>query len=225
MYRVLLVEDDPHIREMICDFFQEKSCHTLLVDTAIDGQAGIEKAYENAYDILILDVMLPGLDGFELCREVRRESDVPVIFLTARVAEEDMLRGYALGCDDYVTKPFPLPVLYEKVQALIKRSKGLVRSPLLTAGTLSLNPNNGMVFSEGEEVKLTAKEYAILRLLLENKGRIVSREKIILKLWGYDSDTDERVIDSHIKNLRKALGDNGKLVRTVIRRGLLIEDI
>lgn len=224
MFRVLLVEDDPHIREMICDFFQGKSNKSLLVDTALSGQEGVEKAYENAYDILILDVMLPELDGFEICREVRRESDVPVIFLTARVAEEDMLRGYALGCDDYVTKPFPLPVLYEKVQALIKRSKGLVRSPLLTAGTISMNPNNGMVFSDGEEVKLTAKEYAILKLLLENKGKIISRERIILKLWGYDSNTDERVLDSHIKNLRKALADNGKLVKTVIRRGYKIED-
>ena len=117
MYRALLVEDDPHIREMICDHFYEKSKNTLLVDTAETGQEGVEKAYENAYDILILDVMLPELDGFEICREVRRRSDVPIIFLTARVAEEDMLRGYALGCDDYVTKPFPLPVQYEKVNA------------------------------------------------------------------------------------------------------------
>lgn len=223
MYRVLLVEDDPHIREMICDHFHEKSKNALFVDTAESGQEGVEKAYENAYDILILDVMLPELDGFEICREVRRNSDVPIIFLTARVAEEDMLCGYALGCDDYVTKPFPLPVLYEKVWALIKRSKGLVRSPILTAGTISLNPNNGMVFSDGKEVKLTAKEYAILMLLLENKGRIISRERIILKLWGYESDTDERVLDSHIKNLRKALGDNGKLVKTVIRRGYKID--
>ena len=223
MYRILLVEDDPHIREMICDHFYDKSNKSLLVDTAEDGQEGVEKAYENAYDVLILDVMLPELDGFEICREVRRNSDVPIIFLTARVAEEDILRGYALGCDDYVTKPFPLPVLYEKVNALIKRSKGLVRSPILTAGAISLNPNNGMVFSDGEEVRLTAKEYAILRLLLENKGRIVSRDRIILKLWGYDSDTDERVLDSHIKNLRKALGDNGKLIKTVIRRGYKVE--
>ena len=97
--------------------FYEKSKNTLLVDTAENGQEGVEKAYENAYDILILDVMLPEMDGFEICREVRRHSDVPIIFLTARVAEEDMLRGYALGCDDYVTKPFPLPVQYEKVNA------------------------------------------------------------------------------------------------------------
>ena len=223
MYRILLVEDDPHIREMICDHFYDKSNKSLLVDTAESGQKGVEKAYENAYDVLILDVMLPELDGFEICREVRRNSDVPIIFLTARVAEEDMLRGYALGCDDYITKPFPLAVLYEKVWALLKRSKGLVRSSLLTAGTLTMNPNNGKVFSDDEEVRLTAREYAILKLLLENKGNIVSRETILVKLWGYDTDANDRVLDNHIRNLRKALGDNGKLIKTVVRRGYKIE--
>lgn len=223
MYKVLLVEDDPHIREMICDYFEDKSKNTLLVKTAESGQEGVEMAYENAYDCLILDVMLPEMDGFEICREVRRNSDVPILFLTARVAEEDMLRGYAFGCDDYVTKPFPLAVLYEKVMALIKRSKGLVRSSLLTSGTLTMNPNNGKVISDDVEVKLTAKEYAILKILLENKGLIVTRESILLKLWGYDTDADERVLDSHMKNLRKALGDNGKRIKTVIRRGYKIE--
>ncbi len=223
MYRILLVEDDPHIREMICDYFHDKSGSSLNVEIAADGQKGVEMAYETAYDLLILDVMLPQLDGFEVCREVRKNSDAPILFLTARVTEEDMLKGYALGCDDYITKPFPLAVLYEKVRALLKRSKGLVRSHLLTAGTMTMNPNNGMVFSDGCEVKLTAREYEILRLLLENKGRIVSREAIIVKLWGYDTDADNRVLDNHIRNIRKALGDNGRLIKTVIRRGYKIE--
>lgn len=223
MYRILLVEDDPNIREMICDYFHDKSDDSLRVEVADNGQDGIVMAYENAYDLLILDVMLPEQDGFEVCREVRNTSDVPILFLTARVTEEDMLKGYALGCDDYITKPFPLSVLYEKVRALLKRSKGLVRSHLLTAGTLTMNPNNGMVFSGESEVKLTAREYAILKLLLENKGRIVSRETIIVRLWGYDTDADERVLDNHIRNIRKALGDNGRLIKTVIRRGYRIE--
>ncbi len=223
MYRVLLVEDDPHIREMICDYFDDKSKGALHVETASNGQKGVEMAYENAYDILILDVMLPELDGFEICREVRRQSDVPIIFLTARVAEEDMLRGYALGCDDYILKPFPLSVLYEKVQALLKRSKGLVRYELLSSGAIRMNPNNGKVFSGDEEVKLTAREYAILKILLERKGSIVSRETILIKLWGYDTDIDDRVLDNHIKNLRKALGENSRQIKTVIRRGYKIE--
>ncbi|MBQ4105827.1 MAG: response regulator transcription factor [Clostridia bacterium] len=224
MYKILLVEDDPDIRELICDYFHAKSNNTICIETATDGQTGVEKAYENAYDVLLLDVMLPELSGFEICKEVRRDSDVPILFITARAAQEDMLHGYALGCDDYVVKPFPLAVLYEKVNALIKRSKGLVRQSVFTSGGLTLNPNNGKVLSESVEVTLTAKEYSILRILFENKGAVVSRDTLIRHLWGYDSDIDERIVDSHIKNLRKALGTNSKLIRTVRSRGYVLEE-
>lgn len=224
MYRILLVEDDKDIQELICDYFTAKSKGDIIIHTADDGEQGVEKAYETAYDLLLLDVMLPSLDGFEICKEIRRDSDVPIIFITARAAETDMLRGYALGCDDYVVKPFPLPVLYEKANALIKRSKGLVRLPVFTLGTLSLNPNNGKVISDNSEVSLTSKEFSILKLLFENKGRIVTRDTIIRTLWGYDSDTDERIIDTHIKNLRKSLGPNAKLIRTVRSRGFIMEE-
>lgn len=224
MYKILLVEDDSDIRELISDYFHAKSDNAICVDTAKDGQSGVEKAYENTYDALLLDVMLPELDGFGICKEVRRESDVPIIFITARAAQEDVLRGYALGCDDYVVKPFPLPVLYEKVNALIKRSKGLVRQSVFSAGSLTLNPNNGKVLSDSEEVILTSKEFSILRLLFESKGRIITRETIVRKLWGYDSDIDERIVDSHIKNLRKALGENAKLIKTIRSRGYVLEE-
>ena len=166
--------------------------------------------------------MLPQLDGFEICKEVRRFSDVPIMFITARCAPEDILTGYALGCDDYIVKPFSLPVFYNKVNALIKRSKGLVRSPLLKSGTLSLNPNNGIVISDEKEINLPAKEYSILKALLENKGCVVSRDTLIKAAWGYDSDVDERALDTHIKNLRKALGDNSKMIKTVVNRGYRI---
>ncbi len=224
MYKLLLVEDDKNISELIVNYFIKKEKGVFQLDTASDGQTGLEKAYENNYDLLLLDVMLPELDGFEICREIRRESDVPIIFITARVDESDILNGYALGCDDYVVKPFPLPVLYQKVGALIKRSKGLVRSKIFTAGGMSLNPNNGMVISSGREVKLTAREYGILKVLIENKGIIISREKLIDIVWGYNSGADERVLDTHMRNLRKALGDNGKLIKTAVRRGYKIED-
>lgn len=224
MYRVLLVEDDINIQNLISNYFIKKEKDAFEIDIASDGQTGLEKAYENNYDCLLLDVMLPELDGFEICREIRRESDVPIMFITARTDESDILNGYALGCDDYVVKPFPLPVLYQKVNALIKRSKGLVRSKVFSSGSLSLNPNNGVVISSGQEVKLTAREYGILKVLLENKGVIISREKLLDIVWGYDSGTDERVLDTHMRNLRKALGGNGKLIKTVIRRGYKIED-
>lgn len=224
MYRILLVEDDFDIRELISDYFDAKSGGGILVDTAVDGQQGVEKAYENTYDLLLLDVMLPEMSGFEICKEVRRESEVPIIFITARAAQEDMLRGYALGCDDYVVKPFPLPVLFEKVNALIKRSKGLVRSTVFTAGTLSLNPSNGKVTSGDKEIELTSKEFSILRILLENKGKIVSREALIRALWGFGSDVVERTVDSHMKNLRKALGENADLIKTVRSKGYILEE-
>lgn len=222
MNRILLVEDDREIRDMICRFFQMKK-DNIFVDTAENGEEGLEKAFENQYDLLLLDVMMPCLDGFEVCREVRRYSDIPIMFITARTAQEDMLTGYALGCDDYIIKPFPLPVLYEKVKALIKRSKGLVRSDVLTAGCITLNPNNGVVLCCDDEINLKAKEYGILRVLLENKGCIVSRETLLNKVWGYDTLVDDRVLDTHIKNLRKSLGDCKGQLKTVRRRGYKIE--
>ena len=231
MYRILLVEDDKKIQALIVNYFAlivnyfiKKEKNAFEVDVASDGQTGVEKAYENHYDCLLLDVMLPELDGFEICKEVRRDSDVPIMFITARGDESDILNGYALGCDDYVIKPLPLPVLYQKVNALIKRSKGLVRSKVFSAGTLSLNPNNGMVINDGEEIKLTAREYGILKVLMENKGSVISREKLLDLVWSYNSDMDERVLDTHVSNLRKALGSNGKLIKTVIRRGYKIEE-
>ena len=224
MYRILLVEDDKKIQALIVNYFIKKEKNAFEVDVASDGQIGVEKAYENHYDCLLLDVMLPELDGFEICKEVRRDSDVPIMFITARGDESDILNGYALGCDDYVIKPLPLPVLYQKVNALIKRSKGLVRSKVFSAGTLSLNPNNGMVINDGEEIKLTAREYGILKVLMENKGSVISREKLLDLVWSYNSDMDERVLDTHVSNLRKALGANGKLIKTVIRRGYKIEE-
>ncbi len=225
MYQILLVEDDKHIVEMLCDYFSDKSQNTIKIEVASDGNTGVEMAYEKTYDLLLLDLMLPQLDGFEICKEVRRFSDVPIIFITARCGQDDILTGYALGCDDYIVKPFSLPIFYNKVNALIKRSKGLVRSPLLKTGTLSLNPNNGIVVSDEKEISLPAKEYVILKTLLENKGSVVSRELLITRAWGYDSCTDERALDTHIKNLRKALGENAKLIKTVIKRGYRIGDV
>ena len=224
MFEILLVEDDKNIREVIYDFFDDKSKGKMRIDMTEDGMTALEKAYEKIYDLLILDIMLPELDGFSVCREVRKQSDVPIIFITARAAQEDVLNGYALGCDDYIVKPFSLPVFYQKAEALIRRSKGLVRSQNLSAGSLTLNPNNGILKSNNIELNITATEYKILKILLENKGTVVSREKLFLSIWGYDSDKNERVLDSHIKNLRKALGNNSYLIKTVIRRGYKIEE-
>ncbi len=222
MYKILMVEDDKNIRKMIGDFMCSKSEGLFEIHTAETGEEGLTLAYENEFDLLLLDVMLPEIDGFEICKEVRRTSDVPILFLTACVDESNILKGYALGCDDYILKPFSLSVLFEKIKATIKRSKGIVREKLLTVEALSLNPNNGIVMLEEQELKLTAKEFAILRKLMENKGSIVSREALIKSVWSWDSQVDERVLDVHIRNIRKALGAYSKLIKTAVGRGYRI---
>ena len=223
MYRILLVEDNKDIRKMISDMFKIKSGDAVFLDTASDGQEGLEKAYENTYDLLLLDIMLPEVDGFEICKEVRRRSDVPIMFITARTGQEDILKGYALGCDDYIVKPFSLPVFYEKVMALIRRSKGLVRYDVMTVRDITLDPNKGIVTLNGVELSLASKEYEILKLLMENKNSVVSREAILDKVWGYDNSGDIRLLDNHIKKLRKKLGSAGTMIKTVIRRGYRLE--
>ena len=223
MYKILLVEDNKDIRKMISDMFKIKSSNSVFLDTASDGQEGLEKAYENTYDLLLLDIMLPEVDGFEICKEVRRQSDIPIMFITARTGQEDILKGYALGCDDYIVKPFSLPVFYEKVMALIRRSKGLVRYDVMSVGDISLDPNKGIVTLNGKELSLTSKEYEILKLLIENKNAVVSREDILDKVWGYDNSGDIRLLDNHIKKLRQKLGATGSRIKTVIRRGYRLE--
>lgn len=223
MYKILLVEDNKDIRKMISDMFKIKSGNGVFLDTASDGQEGLEKAYENTYDLLLLDIMLPEVDGFEICKEVRRRSDVPIMFITARTGQEDILKGYALGCDDYIVKPFSLPVFYEKAMALIRRSKGLVRYDVMTVGDITLDPNKGVVTLDGEELSLASKEYEILKLFMENKNSVVSREAILDKVWGYDNSGDIRLLDNHIKKLRKKLGSAGSMIKTVIRRGYRLE--
>jgi DNA-binding response OmpR family regulator len=223
-YRLLLVEDDVQIREIISDYFIDKSGGGFAIDTAETGLAGQEKCAENDYDAVLLDVMLPELDGFSICREVRKKSDVPIIFITARNQESDKLYGYQLGCDDYISKPFSLAELYAKVGVLIKRAKGIVRDERMTAGCICLNPYRYTVCVNGEEVKLAPIEFAILKILMENCGKVVSRERLIVRLWGYDFEGNERVVDNHIKKLRKSLGNAAGQIKTVVKLGYKLEE-
>lgn len=221
-YKVLLVEDEPGLREIAADYFSAQADGCIL-HTAADGAQALERLAENDYDLLLLDVMLPELDGFTLCRAVRRKSDVPVVFLTARVAEEDKLQGYGLGADDYLTKPFSLPVLYAKVMALIRRDKGLVRSERITVGPLSLDPRAGLAWADGQALELPPKAFALLRLFLENPGRLLTRETLLARIWGYDFEGSDRVVDNHVKKLRHALGARADCIKTVVRAGYRLE--
>ena len=227
--QMLLVEDDAGIREVIEDYFSSRKSipgagnkqeeDEITVISAGDGEEGLALIAEGGFDIVILDIMLPGMDGFSLCRKLRKDSAVPVIFLTARGQEEDRLKGYLLGCDDYVVKPFSLAVLYARVRALVKRAKGMVLENVMELGGVRLLPDRGIAYAGGEELALTPKEFALLRYLLENRGRTISRERILISVWGYDFEGSDRVVDNHIRKLRKKLGKYGKQIKPVIKKG------
>lgn len=223
-YHILLVEDDAQIREVIEDFFDAKSQGEMQLHIAKDGTEGLEAVYEREYDLCLLDIMLPGADGFEICRAIRENSIVPIIFLTARGREEDVLFGYHLGCDDYMVKPFSLAELYAKCQALIKRSKGMVASTQMVCGEITLDPVRFIVKVSDTPVDLPPKQYALLKYLMENKDRVLERELLLTRIWGYDYEGGERVVDNHIKKLRKALESAGGQIKTVLKKGYKITD-
>jgi DNA-binding response OmpR family regulator len=223
VFKLLLVEDDAEIREIIIDYFTEKSGGALTIDAAETGIEGQLKCIDNEYDLILLDVMLPEVDGFTICRELRKKSDVPIIFITARHNESDRLHGYKLGCDDYVTKPFSLAELYAKVNALLKRSKGMIRRGVMTAGKIKLDPYRYTTYINDEEIILAPIEFTILKILMENQGKVVSRDILIIRIWGYDFDGNDRVVDNHVKKLRQALGNASAQVRTVFKKGYKLE--
>ena len=222
-FKFLLVEDDPEMREIITDYFTQKSSGAFIIHCAKSGEEGQEKCAEDEYDLILLDVMLPEVDGFTICRELRKISDVPIIFITARHSEEDRLHGYGLGCDDYVVKPFSLAELYAKVTALLKRAKGMVKAEVMMVGNIRLDPYRCIVKVNEDEVELPPIEFAILKMLMENPGQVMSRDLLLTRIWGYDFDGNDRVVDNHIKKLRQALGSASIQIKTVFKRGYKLE--
>lgn len=216
--RLLIVEDDRLLAEAAADYFTGKGWQTKTVE---DGTEALELLAHKSFHLILLDVMIPGMNGFALCREIRRDSDVPVIFITARVLEEDKLNGYALGADDYVTKPFSLPVLYAKAMALTGRIQKL--RAFVELGGLKVDPGSHKVWNHGQPISLPPKEYDMLLFFMANPERIYSREQLLIRFWGYDFDGNERVVDNHIKKLRKAIGSCGCTIQTVRKYGYRLE--
>lgn len=221
-YRLLLVEDDNQIREVIRDYISAKGKDQFVLIEAENGAKGLEMIEHEEFDLVMLDVMLPEIDGFSLCRAVRRQSDVPVLFLTARIREEDRLYGYELGCDDYICKPFLLSELFAKINALINRSKGMVVSKVMECGKIKVDPKKLLVTVEDKEIELPPKEYEILCFLIEHPNWVVSRDMLLDGIWGRDYYGESRVVDNHVKKLRKALGSAGNQIKTVISKGYKI---
>ena len=219
--RILIAEDEPKLREVLCDYFLSRGD---LPVPAENGAVALRLAQEQEFDGVLLDIMMPQLDGFSVCRALRKDSDVPIIFLTALSDEEDKLMGYELGADDYVTKPFSMSVLYAKLTALINRSRGsILAGDRLTAGGILLVLSAQRVYVGKQEVILTPKEYALLLCLMRNRNTVLRREQLLVKCWGYDYEGDSRAVDTHIKRLRGKLGDAADMIKTVIKAGYCLE--
>lgn len=205
MYKLLVVDDEPKIREVIREYAE---FNDYEVTEAEDGMSAVGLCKLNNYDIVILDIMMPKLDGFSACKEIKKIQDVPIIMLSARGEEYDKLFGFELGIDDYVTKPFSPKELMARVNVILERRNGAKKeqSNELSFGGLSINMAARTVTVDGKRVELTPKEYELLFYLINNKNIALSRDKLLSDIWGYDFFGDDRTIDTHIKNLRNNLG-------------------
>ena len=223
MFSILFAEDDDQLRKTIVDYLRAKGIKVL---PARNGSEAVDSFYDNDPDLIVLDVMMPIMNGTEVCRIIRRRNKtVPILFLTAMSQERDYLNGFKCGCDDYIVKPFPLSVLYEKCMNLIKRSKKIDSDNSLTVSGIRLDFNTYKAYADDTEIPLSGKDFKLLWYLMENKNIVPNRELILTHLWGYDFDGDTRVVDTHIKNLRKALGEKSSLIRTVVNIGYSFQEV
>ena len=225
MEKILIADDEQKIRKLVCDFLEKFGYETVEVDNGDDAFSVFEKNKESL-SLIILDIMMPGLNGWEVCRKIRETSNIPVILLSARSEEFDVLTGYESGADDYVTKPFSPSVLVKRVEALLRRTKTAT-----TSGnekefmSLTFNDEAHEVRLDGTEIELTLKEYKILKKFLDTPGRVFSREQLLDSIWGFDFTGDIRTVDSHVARLRTKLGEWGnKHLKTVYGIGYKIEE-
>lgn len=222
MKKILVADDEELIRNLVCDFLRRDGYEPLY---ASDGEEAFEIFKENPdIALVILDIMMPKIDGWEVCRKIRETSNVPVIMLTARSQEFDELTGFEAGADDYVTKPCSPSVLMKRVAVLLKRDASKSETSVFTIGELKLNAEAHDVWLNNSSVMLTLKEYSILYKLISNPGRVFSREQLLDDIWGFDFDGDMRTVDSHVARLRTKLGDWGiKHIKTIYGTGYKIE--
>ena len=202
-YKILVIEDDKDIQELICEFLK---IQLYEVDSASDGAEGITAFQNKAYDLVILDVMMPKLNGFQVCQMIRAKSQVPILMLTALAEEEDHIKGFDLGVDDFITKPFSFNIFIKRVEALLRRTYNKGDSKVQKFHEVMADSERYQVTVHGKPIELTTKEFEILFVLMENRGKVLTREILLDKAWGYDYYGNERVVDAHIKNLRKKLG-------------------
>lgn len=215
MYKILVVDDEPKIREVIKEYGEFSGYEITEAD---DGITAVGLCKLNDYDLIIMDIMMPKLDGYSACKEIKKEKDIPIIMMSARGEEYDKLFGFELGIDDYVTKPFSPKELMARVNAVLNRSRAAKKDTLpeiLRFGGLTIDPAGRSVSVDGKKIDLTPKEYDLLFYLVENKNIALSRDKLLQDVWGYDFFGDDRTIDTHIKNLRNNLGPYRDMIVTL----------
>lgn len=220
MAKILVVEDEKRMQSIIVEYMQ-KGGYTCV--TADDGVEALTILKSNNIDLMILDVMMPYLDGFSVCRVSREMTNIPIIILTAKGEEEDKLKGYEYGADDYITKPFSPKVLLAKVNALLRRYTTGIPKNSLILGKIFIMVASRQVYVEDKLIDLTYKEFELLRLFMENPNQVFSRGKLLNCIWGYDFEGNTRTVDTHIKTLRKKLGSEGHHIVTLIRSGYKFE--
>lgn len=219
--KILVVDDESRMRKLVRDFLEREG---FLVLEADDGIQAMEIFYENKdIAMMILDVMMPKMDGWQVCREIRNYSKVPIIMLTARTDERDELQGFELGVDEYIAKPFSPKILVARVEAILRRTNQIAENEVLEYGGITIDKAAHVVTIDGKSIDLSFKEFELLTYFIENKGIALSREKILNSVWNYDYFGDARTIDTHVKKLRSKLGEKGDLIKTVWGMGYKLE--
>ena len=219
--KILVVDDESRMRKLVKDFLVRQG-YTVL--EAADGMEAMDYFYEDKdIALIILDVMMPKMDGWQVCREIRMHSKVPIIMLTARSEERDELQGFDLGVDEYISKPFSPKILVARVEAILRRTQGSGNTDEISAGGIVVDKAAHTVMSDGSPVDLSFKEFGLLTYFIENQGIALSREKILNNVWNYDYFGDARTIDTHVKKLRSKLGDKGEYIKTIWGMGYKFE--
>ena len=219
--KILIVDDESRMRKLIKDFLEREGYCVL---EAADGLDAIDVFYEQKdVALIILDVMMPRMDGWEVCREIRKNSNVPIMMLTARSEERDELRGFELGVDEYVSKPFSPKILVARVNALVKRATGIAKDAGLNVGGIEIDKAAHIVKIDGQEIELSVKEFELLVYFIENQKIALTREKILNNVWNYDYFGDARTIDTHVKKLRSKMGEKGNYIKTIWGMGYKFE--
>ena len=219
--KILVIDDESRMRKLVRDFLSKKGYDVL---EASNGEQAMDIFYsDKEIGLLILDVMMPKMDGWEVCREVRKTSKVPIIMLTAKADERDELLGFELGVDEYVTKPFSPKILVARVEAILRRSNMGNNDGIITVGDIRMDKNAHEVFVGDKPIELSFKEFELLAYFIENQGIALSRERILNNVWNYDYFGDARTIDTHVKKLRNKMGEQGKYIKTIWGMGYKFE--